>query len=410
MNNDFKIKLLQNFSYSIFRYLIKLKQNVSKKTHISLIEDINYFHLDLPKDKHALIKLSPNAWMTAINEYPNIKYFNYTGFTFEMVDALNAQGYLVDICDVNEEFTPSKVYDIFIGHGSKCTITLDNLKTHTIILQYVSGAFWKGFNDETDERYNAFIKRKNVKEKLSVTRSLAGLVEGEEYLTKKANILFTSNCPRMVETFGDYKDKFFFTGWTAYIDPLLKKDLTKSDFNCGRRNFIYVGGTGGNIQKGMDLLIEAFIKCPDLHLFIYCKVEEEILDYYKNELNLPNIHYIYHWRFGPSKSKLKEMLTKINFTIHAPINTGTGTAFNGSMGSGFIPVGYIDLIAPRESCVLTDSWQIDDLVKCVKEASSKSPEWCKNAAELTIKNFEENWSIESFRKKFNELINRVANE
>ena len=36
-----------------------------------------------------------------------------------------------------------------------------------------------------------------------------------------------------------------------------------------------------------------------------------------------------------------------------------------------IPVGYVDLIAPKESCVLTESWQIDDLVKCVSVVNKK---------------------------------------
>ena len=53
---------------------------------------------------------------------------------------------------------------------------------------------------------------------------------------------------------------------------------------------------------------------------------------------------------------------------------------------------------------------IDDLVKCVKEASSKSPEWCKNASELTIKNYQENCSVVGFRNKFNELVRKVTNE
>lgn len=408
MTNTLKIRIFQNLPTMIHEYLSFVKQKFLKKENkLKLIENIDHFKKELTKTKRALIKLSPSAWLRAIEEYPNIAFFNYVGFTMEMVKALNENGYLVDICDVDEEFIAAKEYDVFIGHGGKCVKTIDSLSPKKKILQYVSGAFWKGFNIETEERYKAFIERKNVKEKLSFSRSLDGLIEGEEYLTKRANILFTANCPRMVETFSDYKNKFFFTGWTAYIDPLLKKDLTKADFNCGRRNFIYVGGTNGNIQKGLDLLIEAFARTPDLHLYIYCKVEDEILRHYQRELNLENIHYLYHWRYKPFQKRLKKLSNKINFTLHAPINTGTGTAFNGSMGAGFIPVGYIDLIAPKDSCVLTNSWQIDDLVKCVKEASTKSPEWCKNAAELTIKSYQKNWSVESFRRKFNELIRRV---
>src|SRR3989337_4002401 len=105
MNDNLKIKLLQNLPNDIYSYLMPIKQKLLKqKNIITIIEDINYFQADSKKEKRALIKLSPGAWLTAINEYPNIKYFNFTGFTFEMVKALNENGYLVDICDVNEEF------------------------------------------------------------------------------------------------------------------------------------------------------------------------------------------------------------------------------------------------------------------------------------------------------------------
>lgn len=409
MNNTQRILAFQYLP----DYLNQIKQRAKnlfltqESCNLSIIENIDHFKNEHPKTKHSLISLSPSAWLRAINEYPNIKFFNYVGLTFEMVKVLNENGFLVDIVDLNEEFTPTKNYDIFIGHGGKCRTIIDNLTPHTKILQYVSGAYWKLFYEESKERYEAFKKRKRIKENLFLKRNMDGLVEGEEYLTKKANMLFTLNCPRMIDSFGEYKKKFFFTGYGAYIDELLLVPPSEKHFEEGEKNFIYVGGSGGNIQKGMDLLLEAFIKTPELNLYIFCKVEDEILRYYKNELEAKNIHYIYHWRFSPLHQKLRQLVKRINFTIHAVHNSGIGTAFMGSMGAGFIPVGYIDLIAPKDSCVISESWDIDSLVGCVKEASGKSAAWCKNAAEQTIKNYEENFSVESFRNKFNELIRKI---
>jgi glycosyltransferase involved in cell wall biosynthesis len=375
-----------------------------RKEPPAIISDIDYFKNGSPKDKRALISLSPGAWLCALRENPDIKLFNYVGLTFEMVKVLNKNGYLVDIVDFNIEYLPDKKYDLFIGHGGKCRTIIDNLAPATRILQYVSGAYWKQFNQMSEERYTAFTKRKNVNEKLTFKRSLVGLIEGEEYLTNKANVLFTFECPRTIKTYGEYKNKFYFTGYGAYLDQRFGVSQEERNFDDGKRNFIYVGGTSGNIQKGMDLLIEAFTRTPELNLFIYCKVEQEILKYYKEELMANNIRYIYHWRFSPFQEKLKKLLRKVNFTIHAPINAGIGTAFAGSMGVGMIPVGYIDLMAPQDSCVLSDSWDIDALVYCAKEASRKSTAWCKNASELTIKNYQDNWSVESFAEKFDRLI------
>jgi hypothetical protein len=408
MRNTTKILIFQiliDYLYSKITHL----NNYSDKNHkLTVIEDINHFQPQLPKNKRALIKLSPIAWLTAIKEHPNIRHFNYTGLTYEMVKALNNNGYIVDICDVFEEFIPTKVYDLFIGHGGKCVKTIDKLDQRTTILQYVSGEYWKGFKKESVERYAAFKERNKVKENLVIRREIEDMIVGEECLTKKADRLFTSKCPRMIESFGDYKKKFFFTGYAAYIEELLFVPQSEKDYDNGRNNFIYVGGTGGNIQKGMDILIETFIKTPDLNLFVYCKVEKEILTYYKKELNAKNIHYIYHWRFSPFRKELRNLLRITNYTVHAPINTGLGTAFIGSMGLGLIPVGYVDLVAPENSCVLSDSWRIESMVQCVKDASNKSKEWCKNASELTVGNFKDYFSVEGFRIKFNQLIEEIC--
>jgi len=410
MKNTLLIYLFQNLletgkSYLTFLFnKLKLPQ---RNASLALIENIDHFESEKPKTKKALLTLSPAAWKAAVAQHPNITKFNFIGLTYEIVKAINLSGYLVDISDVNKIYFPTKDYDLLIGHGGKCKQIIDNLKKESKVIQYVSGELWEDFNRESAERYQAFYERKNVKEKLTFKRSLDGLTEGENYLTEKADVLFTLNCPRMIESFGKYKSKFFLTGYGSYPDELLKIPIEQKDFNFGRKNFIYVGGTGGNIQKGIDLLIEAFSKTPELHLYIYCKVEEEILKYYKKELNNKNIHYIYHWRFPPFQKKLKELMKRILFTIHAPINTGLGTAFMGSMLLGLIPVGYVDLEEGLYFAVLSDSWQIDDLAKVVKEASQKSPEWCKEAAKKTIEYSEANWSVENFSKKMNELIRKV---
>lgn len=410
MKNTTKIILFQNLpegSYSYLAFLLSKLKNTRKNESLTFLENINHFEPEKPKDKLALLTLSPTAWLQAINQHPKITKFNFIGLTFEIVRALNLNGYLVDISDVNTIFYPQKDYDLLIGHGGKCKQIIDNLKKDAKIIQYVSGEFWEGFNKESEERYNAFCERKNIKEKLTFKRSLDGLIEGENYLTEKADILFTINFPRMVNSFDKYKSKFHFTGFGAYPDELLYVPVEQKDYDFGRKNFIYVGGTGGNIQKGMDLLIEAFSKTQELNLYIYCKVEEEILKYYKKELNNKNIHYIYHWRFFSYRNRLKELMKRIVFTIHVPINSGLGTAFMGSMLIGLIPVGYVDLEDGLDFAVLSNSWQIDDIVKVIKEASNKSPEWCKDAAKKTIEYSKKNWSVESFMEKFNEMIRKI---
>ncbi|MDA7519463.1 hypothetical protein N8522_05675 [Akkermansiaceae bacterium] len=411
MNNSFLIKALQILPTALARRW-KGVRNLGR-AEAPLFDDpifgVKEFLQGPGSGKRALLILSPAAWRRAVAESPKIKLFNYTGLTHEIVKALNGKGYLVDIVDYRKAEAEADHYDLVIAHGGNCSRFLDELSPEIPVLQYVAGAYWRAFDSETDERYAAFQNRYGLKEALAVRRTLDGIRDGEQKLTERADFLFSVELPRMVETFEEHQKKFFRTGLGAYLDEMLRVDPDDRDYNSGRKNFIYVGGTGGNIQKGLDVLLEAFALTPELHLYLYCKVEPEILEYCREKLNRPNIHYIYHLtRTSRGRVKLKEIAKKICFTVHAPINTGLGTAYMGSLGLGLIPVGYVDLKNDPMWTVLTESWQPEGLAITIREASVKSPEWCREASETAVRLHRENWSSEAFHGRFLELIDEVG--
>jgi hypothetical protein len=372
---------------------------------IAFIENIDHFAPNLAKTKRALLTLSPASWLTALRQYPNIKLFNVDGLTFIMVKVLNEQGYLVDILSYREsDYQLTRCYDLFIGHGGNCASLIDALeKNQTVILQYVSQAYWKEFLKQSNERYERVCRRKNIPLIASHIRSHSEQERrGEERLAEHAKYFFTGNCPRMIRGYGQYATKIHPVGWAAYVE----KDLivTDRDFDAGRKGFLYVAGTGGNIQKGLDLLLETFARTPDLFLYIYCDVEKEVRALYRKELSLPNIQYVYHLRFGPLRRKLRALLRRVNFTITAPIDTGIGTAFLGSLGIGLIPIGYADMPCTPDNSHLTDSWDVDSLVRNVREASRMPVEWCQKASALSMQNFRENWSPMAFEARFSQFI------
>jgi hypothetical protein len=375
---------------------------------IPFIENIDHFKSGSPKRKRALISLSPAAWLTALREFPGIKFFNVNGLTYIMVKVLNENGYAVDIVDIVDyhpaDFKPAKQYDIFIGHGGRVASLIDKLeKNNTVILQYVSQAYWKEFLRQSTERYERVCAQKRIPLITSHIRSHSDQErKGEEHLAERAKYFFTGNCPRMIKGYGKYAHKIHAVGWAAYVeDDLIVKDR---DFDEGRKGFLYVAGTGGNIQKGLDLLLETFARTPDLSLYIYCDVEKEVRTLFRKELSLSNIQYIYHYRFGLLRKHLRTILKRVNFTITAPIDTGIGTAFLGSLGIGLIPVGYADMPCSPANSHLANSWQIESLVSNVREASRMPVEWCQQASALSLQNFRDNWSPQAFEKRFSEFI------
>ena len=411
MKNKLLIELTQLFPSWLGARLRGLKslRGAQEVQRLNYLEDVDHFKTEHLKEKRALVMLYPSAWLTAVNQYPHIKLYNHSGFVFSLVKALNESGYLVDLADPHHPLELKKKYDLFIGHGGSCKGFIEQLPEDVPIYQYISGLYWKVFERESDERYARFFDKHGGVKPTEHKRDIKAMVEGLEYLNEKADVLFSINCPRMVAAYGRYSNKFFFTGLGAYPDDLFRIPLSEKNFDLGRKNFVYVGGTSGNLQKGLDLLLEAFNQTPDLHLYIYCKVEEEILRYSKKELAAHNIHYIYHWKYKPYHGQLKALLRQMNFTVHAPINIGMDTAFMATMGVGMIPVGYVDVPEPvGESAVLVDTWQVDALVDCIKEASQKSPKWCQDASVLSIEKYNEHCEPNKVEENFKAMLTQVS--
>ena len=100
-------------------------------------------------------------------------------------------------------------------------------------------------------------------------------------------------------------------------------------------------------------------------------------------------------------------MNSISFTLHAPIDAGIGTAFSASLAAGMIPVGYVDYSGNSDHCILSDSWDVDDLSNCIKRAANSSRAWRKVASDASRQFYEANCTPSGFATRFHQLVNSM---
>lgn len=346
----------------------------------------------------ALVSFLPSELRIALDKDIHRLRFNPTGVVLEIARSLNELGFVVDMVDYRDiTFVPEKKYDLFIGHAN---LNFEQIATHldstTRKVYYSSGCQLKEFFHQSQERYERYYKKHSVSAKAgaftrhpfddtydSINSDLVvclGKMTAESYTRLAKKVIPINNASYYNNTY----------------------NIDDKDFELGRNSFMYFGGTG-NIQKGLDLLIEAFSQTPTLQLFIFSPLEPELVEGLSKELSRDNIHYVYHYRFSPQK--LSRLIASVNYTLYTGFNSGQSTALIGSLSNGLIPV------ANRESDLefddngyLIPSNSVEGIIESITSISKRSEEWYRQAAIKTIDNFKLRHTPEAFRYSFKEAI------
>lgn len=367
---------------------------------VNSVYDFKNF-INTANPKNALICYLPSALHYALNSKKQ-KYFNPHGIAFEMSRSLNELGYIVDMIPfMDQTFVPAKNYDLIVSHGNASFKRLNEeyLTDDILKITFATGSHWRIFVSQSEERY----KRFSLSRGIEIPKEFNRPIVNSDYICENCDLLVTLG-ETTADTFIPFVKKVISINNASYCDIDTRK-LNKN-FEIGRNNFVFFC-SNGNIQKGLDLLIEAFARTPELNLFINAALEEETIQNYRQELNLKNIFYTYPYIYR-SKNKEKlllELLNNSNFTILTGMMTGQSTAFINSMSYGMIPV------ANQEADFnLTDigfvipSNNIDDIIKTIKEVSKLEVDVYRSLSEKTINYHNLNHQPEQFGESFKKAL------
>lgn len=325
--------------------------------------------------------------------------FSNQGLAREIPRALNELGFEVDVVDFsNRHWTPTRNYDLFIGHSSQnFTHIVGAFKRRPTIIYFATGLYWREQNIRVARRLYDVALNKGIllsPERISPPEEEAAhkLADGVICLGNKA----------AARTFAHFENVIPVCN-AAY--PISGNNLAGKDFAQGRKHFLFFSGLG-NAHKGLDLLIEAF-RDTDLHLHICQHIQPEFARAFAAELHeSSNIHV-----HGFVKMRTLEFssLTDIcNWVILPTCAEGQPGSVIECMAHGLIP------ILPDEANIDLEDWgyHIEALTvaavrAAITQASVSDVLDCQERAAKVLQVTQKRHSPESFRNSFREAVRSI---
>lgn len=347
-------------------------------------------------NKRALLCYLTAPVIADMNGEP-ISRFSNSGIALSWVQVLNEMGYVVDVIEWNNTtFTPDVRYDLAIFHGGHNFEHISkHLKGSPHIIHFLTGSYWKFNNDQEDMRRADFKKRHGIETPRDRYISVS-----EDPVNEAADGIIVLGDPSMKATYPSSYKQIVTINNASFPDDHF--DQVQKEYEAAKNNFLFFAG-GGNIHKGLDLLIDAFQGLEE-HLYIMTVLDEAVMMALQKELKAPNIHLI--GEVPMRTPSFYEIVDQCAFVIAPSCSEGQAGAVVECMNQGLIPVVSKETrLDAHEYGVVLKSNTIPEIQKVVHELSSLPAEDVETKAARTRHIAQTEHSPESFRR---ELRNAIA--
>jgi len=323
--------------------------------------------------------------------------FSNRGIAQEIPRALNELGFAVDIVDSrNASYLPRKKYDLFIGHaGINFEKIVSRLGPDAARIYFATGIEWRESNRRQERRVQEVkLRRGGALETRKVEHS-------EECARDMADaVICLGN--RTAESFAGYRRVIPINN-AAF--PVTWPGSETKDYRAGRSRFLFFAG-GGNVLKGLDLLLEAFAG-SSLELYICQHLEAEFERVYHRELTeCGNIHLE---RFVKMRSaRFHELVSECDWVILPTCSEGQPGSVIECMAHGLLPIipdsANIDLPSGGIRIARLD---VEAVGAAITLASQSSVDDIELNAKALVHEVRENYSPENFREGFKRAVSQV---
>lgn len=245
----------------------------------------------------------------------------------EIANIFTELGYKVDVINHNNRFIPRKQYSYVIDDHDNLARLSPYLNDNCVKVIHLTRFHW------LELTLSEYLRLKDLRERrgfMLIPRRLPKAVPGIEcadYCVIKDN--------DMAKASYAYAGKAIYSVHSASLNtfPWQEKNLNR----CKTR-FVWLGGSGA-VLKGLDLVLEAFVKMPELHLTVcgpYAR-ESDFFRAYQKELNETNNITSLGWVDTGTRQFEEILETSIGFVYPSASDTNPG-AVAVCMHGGLIPI------------------------------------------------------------------------
>lgn len=308
-------------------------------------------------------------------------------------------GYDVDVihCE-NQKFIPWKPYDIIVDTRVNLQRLQPYLPSTCIKILHCDTAQIVYQNYAEMGRILAFQQRNGRTVPPNRLESPHLGVEYADYLTTCGND-FT------LKTYG-YADKPMFRL------PMVVQQMwpwpEQKNFDVARHRFLWFGSRG-MVHKGLDLVLEAFMKLPDCQLTIVGPVQDEpeFVDVYRKALfHTPNIRCV-GW-LDKSSEEFRMVLEQSIAHIFPSCSEAGAAVVLETMAAGVIPVvSYESSIDVEDFGFLLEDSSIETIIRQVREITGRSAAELRRRAKRAWEAAHNNHTPEKFERSYRETMEMI---
>jgi len=310
-------------------------------------------------------------------------------------------GFNVDVIYFKKKiFLPHKDYSIVFGLEPNFE-KFAKRNPKAIKIYYATGAYWKYQN-------SAIIKRtQEVNERRKSNLEPSRLVSPHES-AELADWIIQIGSKFTISTYPpEMQHKIILVRQSSF--EFLDANIKNKNYSFAKKKFLWFGGKGA-ILKGLDLLLEAFVKRPDLELFIAGAPEKDFVKEYANELfNTRNIHFL-GWLDIKSEI-LQQVADLCAFVILPSASEGVAGSVISMMRLGLVPVASIQAAIEEIEYFgfLIHGLTIQDVLSVVDRVSNLDEDEIYKRAKSAQDFAKRNFTIGTFKHDFENVSRRILN-